>query len=278
MVKKGTTKVPDAWEDDDWGVQADRIAPSPPPELQVPLTKKERLAQHAESNRKLWESAQESQAPMQFQSQAPPLAQPFQGPMRVLARKPAPQMIAKRDPVTGLESLALDDNSDDEKDSKPQETPEEMKARKQRELEKRQKRYEEARAKIFGTDNGSSSRAGSGRSSGNSTPGTVTPPRGGGNEGRRGRGGRGRGGFRGTDRGGSPARDLQRPTSRSGGRGNGGQEKELYDPNHSPKIGSSFEKTGSQSREDQQTIRAPRGPDGGGRGGFGFARRGIKEG
>lgn len=56
MGKK--TVVPDAW-DDDWESQADIAAkeeaanPTPPPVL----TKSERLAEHTEANRKLWESA-----------------------------------------------------------------------------------------------------------------------------------------------------------------------------------------------------------------------------
>lgn len=64
MVKK--TPVPDAW-DDDWEAQADKLASdasnnSKPeaeaePETQMPQTKAERLARHAETNRKLWESA-----------------------------------------------------------------------------------------------------------------------------------------------------------------------------------------------------------------------------
>lgn len=61
MVKNGgAALVPDAWEDDDWESAADKIDAQPTevqPELQVPMTKAERLAQHAEQNRKLWESA-----------------------------------------------------------------------------------------------------------------------------------------------------------------------------------------------------------------------------
>lgn len=60
MVKKAT-KVPDAWEDDDWEAQADKAAvegTSGEPEEPAPrLTKAERRAQHAELNRRLWESA-----------------------------------------------------------------------------------------------------------------------------------------------------------------------------------------------------------------------------
>ncbi|KAF4784005.1 hypothetical protein HER10_EVM0002889 [Colletotrichum scovillei] len=98
--------------------------------------------------------------------------------------------------------LADDDADDQHAEKKPQLTPEEIRAKQQRELEEKQRRYEEARAKIFGESN---------PSSGASSPsGTVTPPRGGGggaeNErgggrgrGRgRGRGGGGGGGYRGT--------------------------------------------------------------------------------
>lgn len=60
-MARNTAKVPDAWEDDDWESQADRAAvegPSHEPEPPAPrLSKAERLAQHAELNRKLWESA-----------------------------------------------------------------------------------------------------------------------------------------------------------------------------------------------------------------------------
>lgn len=56
MVKNG--QVPDAWEDD-WEAQADKAAAqgTPSPEPSAPLSKKERLAQHAELNRRIWETA-----------------------------------------------------------------------------------------------------------------------------------------------------------------------------------------------------------------------------
>lgn len=55
-------KVPDAWDDDDWEAQADRAAKEVPPtpaarEPPAPLSRAERLAKHAEEQRKLWESA-----------------------------------------------------------------------------------------------------------------------------------------------------------------------------------------------------------------------------
>ena len=57
--------IPNAWDDDDWEAQADRerterknakepqqVAPQ-----QASMSRQERLQQHAEANRKLWESA-----------------------------------------------------------------------------------------------------------------------------------------------------------------------------------------------------------------------------
>ena len=57
MGKK--TAVPDAW-DDDWESQADKTeeaAAAAAAEEQVKISKAERLAKHAESNKQLWESA-----------------------------------------------------------------------------------------------------------------------------------------------------------------------------------------------------------------------------
>lgn len=55
MVKKSA--VPDAW-DDDWESQADKTDQEPVVQEDIPrTTKAERLAQHAETNKKLWQSA-----------------------------------------------------------------------------------------------------------------------------------------------------------------------------------------------------------------------------
>ncbi|SPQ18309.1 c293a1be-b978-4bb5-8e01-ee11e9cf0697 [Thermothielavioides terrestris] len=167
-------KIPNVWDDDDWEVQADRAAKeeSSKPEPEVPLTHAERLMKHAEEQRKLWESAE---APEEVPFFLPttnqvPLATPFKPAVKVLSRKPAPQKIVKRDPVTGLEQLTIqDDNEEDEAGNKKQESAEEIRKRQQRELEEKQRRYEEARAKIFGDSN---------PSSGQSTPRTGTPPSG----------------------------------------------------------------------------------------------------
>ncbi len=150
--------------------------------------------------------------------------------------------------------MTLDDDEDEE-EKKDQPSPEELRLRAQREREEKQKRYDEVRARIMGTSSGSSS------------PGTVTPP----TEDIR--------GSRGREKGRGVIRQLesQRPASRSGA-------KELFDSSYTPKPGVSIQKRNGESlrsgqstpKEDDQVIRAPKGPDGSGRGGFGFAQRGAK--
>lgn len=191
-------------------------------------------------------------------------------------------------------------------------TPEEIRAKQKRDREEKQRRYDEARAKIFG-ESAPSSRGSSPGGAG----GTVTPPR---TEGRgayrgrvRGRGGNfggGGGGYHGGNNNNNHSSNYnssynnnntntnnsvsntdisgqefepRRTTNQSGPR------RELFDPNSSQKPDSSrrggrdgsgsdtSSMRGQQSRDEQQAIRAPRGPDGSGRGGFGFARRGTRE-
>ncbi|KAH7170898.1 hypothetical protein EDB81DRAFT_183017 [Dactylonectria macrodidyma] len=270
------TTVPDAWEDD-WESQADKAAdqnqgPPQQPELQAPLTKAERLAQHAEANRKIWESADAPQTFHYVDSNANvPLASAFKPQVKVLSRKPA---IAKRDPVTGK----LIDDEEEAAKKEVQLSPEEIRAKQKRDREEKQRRYEEARAKIFGESN---------PPSGASSPGTVTPPRSDGHFTPRGRG-RGRGGYRNNNSNNNENRQSdnrqfdnrqfdapRRPHNPSG------SGRELYDPNFTPKPEPAQPKRANDgsnpSRADQNPIRAPRGPDGSGRGGFGFAQRGAKE-
>jgi hypothetical protein len=57
MNRAGGVPVPDAW-DDDWEAQADRLDRKEPQAVPQPnLSRQERMQQHAEANRKLWESA-----------------------------------------------------------------------------------------------------------------------------------------------------------------------------------------------------------------------------
>lgn len=215
-----------------------------------------------------------------------PLTSTFKPQVKVLSRKP---IIAKRDPVTGMSQLSMDDDETERDGKQTQPTAEEIRAKQKRDLEEKQRRYDEARAKIFGESNPSSR---------GSSPGTVTPPRSdsrhsGRNRGRGGGGGGGQRNNSGNNNEGGRQPDPRRTNNQpSSGR-------ELYDPNFSPKPDSMAQRRGGgdgdggsvsgrgtplrddqyqfQAPQQQQAIRMPRGPDGTGRGGFGFARRGGKE-
>lgn len=326
-------KVPDAW-DDDWEPEAATLPleEAPKPQANTRMTKAERLALHEESNRKLWQSAYvkrahppktlaasylgtllmlletlPSDAPDDQPQYLPatnhvsPAVPVFKPSMKVLSRRPTP---ARAPGAGGAGAGAGDDDDDDDEEARRlaamQPSPEEVRLRQQREREEKQRRYDEARAKIFGEAAAPSARPGA-TSSGASTPGAVTPPQqqachqhhhqteaasGGNHVGRqggnrsRGRGaGGGRGGYRGESRShdrGSNSNDgqVRRPPGTRG----------LYDPNSSPKPsqrrgGSEAASSGTTTprEEDQgrlQAFRSPRGPEAGGRGGFGFARRG----
>ncbi|RCI15066.1 hypothetical protein L249_6807 [Ophiocordyceps polyrhachis-furcata BCC 54312] len=293
---KKTLAVPDAW-DDDWETQADDAAavrddattPVQEHQNQQPLTKAERLMQHAEANRKLWKSADEPQTFHYLEaSNNVPLTSAFKPQVKVLSRKPT---VAK-DPVVGLgprlsSSAAADDDDDDDDTKTTPLNPEQIRAKQKRDREEKQKRYDEARAKIFG-DSAPSSRG--------TSPVTVTPPRSA--DGRHhqhlhhlhhhyaGQGrSRGRGGGQ---RANADVRQQQQQQQQPPEmRRQNSQARELYDPNCSSKPDAPQPRKGPDgdigkgpSLRDEllQPIRAPRGPDSSGRGGFGFARRGSKEG
>ena len=172
------------------------------------------------------------------------------------------------DPVTGLEKLTLDEGEEEVEVKPAQLSPEELRAKAQKDREERRKNYDLVRQRIF---MGTPSEPG-----GSTTPGAVTPPNV--EEGRSTRGkGRGRGGGGGGDRNGGVKLDNRRSDSQSG-------NKELFDPNYTPKPGGNMQKRAGEAshsgrstpREEDQIIRTPKGPDGSGKGGFGFARRGGK--
>ncbi|KAM6539351.1 hypothetical protein FALCPG4_001159 [Fusarium falciforme] len=276
-MSKNKAPVPDAWEDD-WEAQADKAVNEPEQSApQAPLTKAERLAQHAEQNRKLWESADTPQTFHYIEASSNSgvsLTTPFKPQVKVLSRKP---VIAKRDPVTGMSQLTVDDDNEEAKKEVPM-SPEEIRAKQKRDREEKQRRYEEARAKIFGESN---------PSSGASSPGTVTPPRSDGHFSGRGRG-RGRGGYRNSENRQYDNRQYDNRSFDAPRRQNmSGSGRELYDPNYTPKSEPNNQRrqpdqpsprrnqTPQDEQQQQQApIRTPRGPDGSGRGGFGFARRG----
>jgi hypothetical protein len=157
--------------------------------------------------------------------------------------------------------------SSDEADEKKKPTIEEQRALAVREREEKQRKYEERRQELFGSS--STKPAGSVTSSpGETPPGSrsATPNR-----------SRGRGGAR--------KAESSRPVSSTSSLSlkpssiapSPGPKKELFDPNFTPKPESAYKR--SESRENViEPIRSPRGPDGSGRGGFGFAPRGGKNG
>ncbi|KAI9759068.1 MAG: hypothetical protein M4579_002584 [Chaenotheca gracillima] len=265
--------VPDAW-DDSWEAEADRPEiPQGPPEP-ARTTKAERLAKHAELNKKLWESADSDETFHFVETRNEvPLKSDFKPAVKVLSRKPAPKLASRHDNTSGISRLAIDDDEDDEvEDASKQITlsAEERKQKAQKEREDKQRRYDEARERLFGA---------SGTASGESSPGTLTPPT---TESKTAKGkGKGRG-SRDARPNSSSGRETPRSVaSRSNADMNDGRQ--LYDPDYTAKSTSSYVQRKNQdpsrrllptADEELQPIRAPRGPDGSGRGGFGFTGRG----
>ncbi|KAF3393110.1 hypothetical protein DPV78_009824 [Talaromyces pinophilus] len=281
------SNVPDAWEAD-WESLADKsdAASTPPKKVSSKVTKAQRRAAQAEFNRKLWEEAETPQTFHYVESRSTvPLKQDFKPAVTVLSRRP---QIASRNSNNinaageGISNLSINgssanvSDSDDESPNKPPElTPEERQAKALKDREEKQRKYEEARERLFGN---SSSAPGSGASS----PGGTPPPsrnrdRDSGYEGSGARGG-GRGRNRG--HGGRDNNSNNTREKRDSQSGAANKQRQLYDPGYSTKP-SVQRRTpqGSTERADgeQQTIRPtrnPRNPDGSGRGGFGFSPRG----
>lgn len=206
--------------------------------------------------------------------------------MKLLSRRPTPA----RDPTTNMANLSLKDDEEDEQEAiRRHQIEAEARMREgKRLLEEKQKAYEEARRRIFGEDNKEDEgRQGQGR---------------GANRGRGNRGngrGRGRGGNRrgdGRDSDTSRSATSSRSATPSGAtrdqhRSNSSKSatpsefnRNQHRQNSSPKPpsilqkpeGAQGQRPGVKSDNGQAAIREPRGPDGSGRGGFGFSRRGAK--
>ncbi|MCJ1479567.1 hypothetical protein MMC13_008253 [Lambiella insularis] len=248
------SKVPDAW-DDDWVKKADKPSGSANvPEAEVKLSKSARRAKQAELNRKLWEEAETPNNPYFVETRNDvPLKSDFKSTVKVLSRKPAPTVMARTDPVTGLEKLTIEDNDDDNEDetTKKTLTMEERQLKAQKEREEKQKRYEEAREKLFGASEPTSSVT---------SPGSVTvPPARGGDK----------------TRGKSKTGRESRPSSSTGNK-----TRQLFDPNYTAKPDSIYvQKQEAQALTSrpltpvhESVIRLPRGPDGT----KGFAGRGKR--
>ncbi|KAI9808678.1 MAG: hypothetical protein M1825_003830 [Sarcosagium campestre] len=267
------SNIPDAW-DDDWETIVDKIEERPGTVDGEKETKAERLARHARLNKKLWDSA-ESEERFHFLEarNEPPLKSDFKPSLKVLSRKPA--TTSRVDPTTRLAQLGINDYDEDDADAAQKVTlsAEEIRRKTQLDREEKQRRYEEARQRILGkasaappanTSPSSSNMLCTGvniitsrSSSSNETQSAST------------RGsGRGRGRFSASPRSGSGASTPAQS----------GETKQLFDPNYDRKTESlhiksrelTLEAQSSSRESPQRPIRAPRGPEHSGRGGFGF--------
>lgn len=267
---------------------------TPPSEKKVSskVTKAQRRAQQAEFNRQLWAEAyaipfaindfkidelstSRSESPQTFHyveaRSDVPLKQDFKPAVTLLSRKP--QITTRQSSsvagiggaTVGVGQLGLNGEEDDsdEDSNKPSEpTPEERQAIALKNLEEKQRKYEEVRERLFGSP--------SATTSGNSSPGSTTPPRQ-----IQSSEGRGKGKGRGRD-----YREKRDSSTASG------KSRNLYDPGSPAKAGvpphlPRRERQGDRSDSEnqfapQQPSRSPRGPDASGRGGFRFGNRGAR--
>jgi hypothetical protein len=154
--------------------------------------------------------------------------------------------------MLGINRIALNDDDDDDEDDDTKKnvmTAAERQQKAQRDREEKQRKYEEARERLFGADT----------TDGRKTPGHSTPPK------QR---------IDGESRRQSRSRgDNSRPLSSASSK-----NRQLYDPSYTIKPDSTHiqRRDGSKDLEklttsEQLPIRSPKGPD---REGFGFAPRG----
>jgi hypothetical protein len=203
-----------------------------------------------------------------------PLSTEFKPPPVLLSRKGPPKIVSSRGPADAFANLDLTDkgeSSEDEDEIKAKEQSlAERQAQAARDREEKQRKYDERRQELFGTPSTSNNVSARPTSrSGHSTPNSSTPP---GSRSSTPSNGRGRGRGRGRANLNPNHQQQQHPR-------NSQRQQGLYDPNYTAKPESA-----SISRREspltlpkpEQPIRTPRGPDGSGRGGFGFAPRGGK--
>ncbi|GAM86143.1 hypothetical protein ANO11243_041540 [Dothideomycetidae sp. 11243] len=227
------SRIPSAW-DDGWEQSADAAAAAPAPAPRI-LSKSERKAAHVEANKKLWDAAEQPEVPYFLNARDNvPLKSDFKPQVKVLSRKPTPQ-------VTGTTSTTIgaDDDSEEEERRRAAESFAERQRRAALEREEKQRKYAEARERILGAST--------------PAPGSNSSRQ----QGRRG--------------GGQAARSGSRHGSsaeQSPARGSGQHPKTLFDPGFSAKPTEGRPPPRSGTPHQEQPIRMPRGPDGSGRGGF----------
>lgn len=194
-----------------------------------------------------------------------PLRSEFKPPPILLSRK-GPSTKPRKPLKDGLNSLSLQgqaqESSSEDEDAAKQPTLAERQAQAAKDREEKQRKYEERRQELFGPAGTTAMKSTSGKSS----PANLTPPTSRSATPNRGRGnGRGRGG-----RGANTQQHAQsRPQSQGG----------MFEPAYAPKPDSTYlagreNGTPKPGDPDIKPQRTPKGPDGSGRGGFGFAARG----
>jgi hypothetical protein len=221
--------------------------------------------------------------PHRSEYKAPPVLLSRKGPI-VQSQPSRPPPGSSQIPRPGNEkttSAADQESSEDEEEVKARElTLAERQAQAAKEREEKQRRYEERRKELFGDSSAGliapNAKQGIHTKSGNSSPGSLTPPGSRSATPSRGRGGRG------SRRGGA----LGDHNTNSRNQSKGGSQRELFDHSYEPMPDSAYiqrreredgssvhpNTTGIPQPQVQLPIRAPRGPDGSGRGGFGFAK------
>jgi hypothetical protein len=201
------------------------------------------------------EQNSENPEPIFLQARNPPVQPTFKPAVTVLARKPTPQVLSRNGGMAGL-SLEDDDDSEEERQKKAAADFEERKIRAAKERAEKERKYAEARERIFGSPAAS-------EESRSNSPGKPTRGKG------RGRGGRDSQPRSSNEQ--SPAR-----ATASGGR-------QLFEPSYAPKPGSVYiqRKEEGNSRPSsrpgtpslqERPVREPRGPASGV--GRGFSNRG----
>jgi hypothetical protein len=197
-----------------------------------------------------------------------PLKSDIKPTMKVLSRKPPPK-VADATKAMGNASLDDDPDSEEEERRKAAKSFTERQIRAAREREEKQRKYQEVRERLFGTSGTTGGEDQSRPSSANNDIGSRNSSRG---------KGRGRG-----NRADADTVDEARAT---------GSRKQLFDPTYSAKPNSAYLQRKEKEREvfesggsgtstpvdEKAVLRAPRGPDSNGRGGFGFALRGNRTG
>lgn len=206
----------------------------------------------------------ENPEPVFLQASNPPVLQSFKPAVTVLARKPTPQLLSRNGGMAGLSLDDDDEDSEEERRKKAAADFEERKARAAKERVEKERKYAEARERIFGSP------AASEDSRSNS------PSK--------------RGGGKGV-RGGRGARESAPRSSneQSPARATALASRQLFEPAYAPKPGSMHgqrKDEGAASRPgsrpatpslQEKPVREPRGPARGGSRGFGgFAGRGNR--